>query len=168
MEETEKKQDEVEISLVELAEELKRCWRSVVAVVVACGAAAAVYAYATLAPIYYEYDARLQLPLNTGAWQINTVCEVLLGDRGVVPGLNGVWQQTNSHVLIVRFSGRDGNVVKAQAQKYLPQAKAKADALLLGQQRADFERTRLPGWPNCVLQWRPRRQTKPSFSRQLR
>ena len=143
MEETEKKQDEVEISLVELVEELKRCWRAVVAVAVVCGAAAAVYTYATLAPIYYVYDARLQLPLNTGAWQVNTCIEILKNDLGSVPGFVSVWQAKKSSVLILSFRGLKDSELKVQAEEYLPKAKAKVDDFLLGQQWVDFERSTL-------------------------
>ncbi len=140
MDETEKTQDEVEVSLFELAEELIRHWFVIATIVIACGAVAAFYAYATLAPVSYQYLGRLRLPINTGAWQINTCVEVLRCDIGAVPGLNAVWQGKNSHVLILEFRGPEGSALRAQATQYLLQAKAKADDLLLGQLKADFER----------------------------
>ncbi len=140
MDEMLKDQEQVEISLVELAQELRRRWLPIAACVVLCVGAAALYAYATLAPVSYIYDARLRLPLNTGAWQINTCAEVLRGDIGADNSLTGVWQLKNSHVLVLRFSGPEGSVLKDKAAEYLPKAKAKVDELLIGQQKADFQR----------------------------
>ncbi len=138
MEDKAMEQDLVEISIVELFQELWRRRLIIAACAIVCAVVSAVCAYVNKPSESYSYIARLQVPLNTGGWQINTCAEILRSDIGKTTGLTAVRQVPNSHVLMLTFNGPDGETLRKSAEEYMIQSKKRVEDVLAGGARENF------------------------------
>ena len=131
--------EEIEIDLRELYYELKNNLSFIVMLTASFVIAAAVYTFGVAKPVY-QYTGIIRLPINQGAWQVNTCTELLNNDIGKGNSLSSVTQLKNSYVLKLVFNGNDASAVKEDAEKYLDSAVKTVNKVLVEQQKADFER----------------------------
>ena len=120
--------DEIEIDLVELFAELKKNWKFIIGTTVAFAAAAAIYSFCIVKPVY-QYNAMIRIPANiiNHGYAVNTSFEILKND-----GVANVTNIRGTSLLKLSFTGFSSEEAKSLAEKYIPKAEKRINEIIRG------------------------------------